>query len=141
MIVRPWQEGDTQKLALQPSQQYLSGILDDLNIKVLADKGLVQVGEVDGEVIAIAGIAPQWENRAIAWALISDEAGPHFIQIHKAVKRFFNRNPIRRLEATVDVGFEQGHRWMEMLGFEIEGYMVAYRPDGKDQILYARVRR
>jgi RimJ/RimL family protein N-acetyltransferase len=46
----------------------------------------------------------------------------------------------RRYESTVDVGFKQGHRFMKMLGFEVEGYLKAYRPDGADMVLYARVK-
>ena len=88
----------------------------------------------------LRGVEPQWENRAIAFALISGAAGPYFWAIHSAVRNFLNSTPYRRIEATVDVGFEQGHRWIKMLGFEIEGYMKAYRPDGADMLLYARVR-
>jgi len=40
----------------------------------------------------------------------------------------------------VDVGFKEGHRWIKMLGFELEGYMKAYRPDGADMLLYARIK-
>lgn len=142
MIVRPWEEGDTEKLALQPSQQYMGPLLSDLNIETLTVHGLAWTAEDDdGSVIGIAGLSPQWENRAVAWALISKEAGPHFLAIHRKVKEIFIRHPFRRIEATVDVGFKPGIRWMKMLGFELEGYMKAYRPDGGDQLLYARIRR
>ena len=83
---------------------------------------------------------PQWENRATAFALLSDDSGPHFPAIHSAVVEFLDNAPYRRIEATVDVGFKQGHRWIKMLGFELEGYMKAYRPDGADMLLYARVK-
>lgn len=99
------------------------------------------VGEVDGEILIIAGLAPQWENRAMAWTLISKNAGSHFRTIHREVEKFLVRSPFRRIEATVDVGFKEGHRWMKMLDFEPEGVMRAYRPDGGDQVLYARIRR
>jgi RimJ/RimL family protein N-acetyltransferase len=56
------------------------------------------------------------------------------------VVEFLDNAPYRRIEATVDVGFKQGHRWIKMLGFELEGYMRAYRPDGADMLLYARVK-
>jgi hypothetical protein len=45
----------------------------------------------------------------------------------------------RRIEATVDVGFTEGERWMTLLGFEYEGLMRAYRPDGQDMLMFARV--
>jgi RimJ/RimL family protein N-acetyltransferase len=141
MIVRKWEPGDTQNLLLQPSQSYMNAYLDNLNIEPLAETGMAWVGEEDGKILAIAGIAPQWENRAVAWALVSTLAGHRFLAIHRAVESFLDNCRFRRVEATVDIGFQPGHRWMKMLGFKPEGYMEAYRPDGADQILYARVRK
>ena len=54
------------------------------------------------------GLEPQWENRATAFALLSDDSGPHFPAIHSAVVEFLDNAPYRRIEATVDVGFKQG---------------------------------
>ena len=141
MIVRPWTMGDTVKIATQPAQQYLHRIVDvRADFTELANQGLAWTAESENRILAIAGVEPQWENRAIAFALIAESAGAHFRAIHSAVADFLNRTPFRRIEATVDVGFKQGHRWIKMLGFEIEGYMKAYRPDGADMLLYARVR-
>lgn len=142
MIVRPWKKGDTAKIEIQDAQAYMSTIADlTLDFSELSEKGLAWTGEVNDRVVAVAGLLPQWENRAIAWAVISKHAGPHFRSIHNAVHRFLIHAPFRRIEATVDVGFDDGVRWMKMLGFEIEGYMKAYRPDGADMLLFARVRR
>lgn len=141
MIVRPWEPGDTHKIELQLSQEYLIELGSvDLDLSQLSDSNLAWVGEHEGEIVAIAGLIPQWENRALAWAYISKNAGPHFRKIHKAVCRFLDQSDFRRIEATIDVGFDEGVRWIEMLGFEYEGYMKAYRPDGADMLLYARVR-
>lgn len=132
--------GDTVRIATQPAQQYLHHIVDvRADFTGLSERGLAWTAEYDGQILAIAGVEPQWENRAIAFALIAESAGRFFPAIHKAVRDFLIRAPYRRIEATVDVGFEQGHRWIKMLGFEIEGYLKAYRPDGADMLLYARV--
>jgi len=53
--------------------------------------------------------------------------------------KFLKRLDARRLETYVDVGFAPGHRWVKMLGFEVEGYMKSFRPNGDDMVLYARV--
>ena len=140
MIVRPWEEGDTERLVLQDSQSYMSLLLEDLDLAPLAAENMAWVGETDEGVMAIAGIAPQWENRATAWAMISQNAGVHFMKIHREVKRHLDEAPFRRIEATVDAKFKAGHRWMNMLGFELEGYLRNYRPDGGDQVMYARIK-
>ena len=126
---------------MQPAQEYLTRIVDVRgDFTELSDKGLAWTAEHEGVVLAVAGVEPQWENRATAFALLSDDSGPHFPAIHSAVVEFLDNAPYRRIEATVDVGFKQGHRWIKMLGFELEGYMKAYRPDGADMLLYARVK-
>ena len=106
----------------------------------LSEAGLAWTAEHEGVILGIAGLAPQWENRALAWALISDAAGPHFRGIHGAVSRFLEASDFRRIEANVDVGFEAGERWMKLLGFKYEGYLTAFRPDGADMLMYARIR-
>lgn len=141
MIVRPWKKGDTSRLSLQKDQSFSKdSINEDTDLSDLSDQGLARTFEIDGEVVMIAGLAPQWTNRAIAWTLISQSAGKHFVELHRYVDNFLDNSDFRRIESTVDVGFEAGHRWMKMLGFEIEGYMKAYRPDGGDMVLYARVK-
>jgi hypothetical protein len=141
MIVRPWRIGDSERISVQTAQRY-SGDLADVSqdLTPLSEVGLAWTGEVAGEVICCAGLLPQWHNRAIAWALIGEAAGAHFAAIHKAAHRFLVTSPYRRIEAHVDVGFHQGARWMKMLGFEVEAYMKAFRPDGADMLLFARVR-
>jgi RimJ/RimL family protein N-acetyltransferase len=141
MIVRPWQLGDTERLLLQPAQEYMRSFQEfGADFTELSNAGLAWTAEDDGEILGIAGLIVQWENRATAWALVSAGAGKRFVRIHAAVKRFLDVAPFRRIEASVDVGFIEGMRWMEMLGFEYEGLMVAYRPDGADMLLYARIK-
>jgi len=142
MIVRPWRKGDND-FELQDRQAYLKLAQDPatLDLSALSAEGLAWTGEVDGKIVGVAGVIPQWSNRAIAWAMIAKDAGPHFVSIHREVRKFLIHCPFVRVEAQVDVGFPEANRWMTMLGFELEGYMRAFRPDGADMLLYARVRR
>lgn len=141
MIVRPWKIGDTEQIMLQPAQQYTGSIADlSMDLTPLSEQGLAWTVEHDGVVIGIGGLTPQWEHRAIVWALLAGDIGHHFIAIHRAVRRFLTDAPYRRIEAHVDVGFKEGVHWMKLLGFECEGYMRAFRPDGADMLLFARVR-
>lgn len=142
MIVRPWGPGDFDRLKIQNAQNYLFDLIPSgrVDLSPLVPHGLVWTGEVDGEVMAIGGVEPIWENRAVAFMFISGNSGPHFRSVHKAVRDFLDNTPFRRVEAYVDVGFKEGVRWMKMLGFELEGHMRAYGPDGRDMLLYARVR-
>lgn len=141
MIVRPWKRGDSESVNLQTAQRY-SGDLADVSVDLtsLSEVGLAWTAEVDGGVVACGGLLPQWENRALAWMLIGENAGPHFAGIHRHVRQFLARSPYRRIEAHVDVGFAPGARWMKMLGFELEAYKKAFRPDGADMLEFVRIR-
>lgn len=141
MIVRPWRRGDSEAMVLQPAQCYTGNIADvTTDLTPLADLGLTWTGEVGEQVIACGGLLPHWEGRATAWMLIGEAAGPHFVEVHRAVQGFLDRSMYRRIEAHVDVGFEPGIRWIKMLGFELEAYKRAYRPDGADMLEFVRIR-
>lgn len=109
---------------------------------------IMQVGKAytieddEGEVLIIFGMSFQWQDRALAWSFISEKAGKHFLAIHREVVRQIEdfQKYCRRLEMTVDVDFRQAHRWAKLLGFSVEGYLRAYRPDGGDVIMYSRIR-
>lgn len=130
-------------LELQDAQQYFSGLVSGVEYGL----ALAQTGHaftaMDGDrVIGCSGCVECWDNRAMAWALISKDAGRHMVGIHKAVAGFLAGAKWRRIEATVDVGFEAGMRWMAMLGFKQETPepMRGYRPDGGDCYLFSRVK-
>lgn len=91
------------------------------------------------EIIACAGLVEIWPGRAYAWSILSEGCGAYFRRLHGMVRTVLERTPYRRIEATVDAGFTAGHRWMRLLGFEAEGTLRAYNPDGTDAVMYARV--
>lgn len=91
-----------------------------------------------GRVVACGGLFVPWEGRGIAWAIISSDAP--FVTLTRAVLRVLAMPGIpRRVECFVDVHFQQGMRWAEMLGFQREGLMRSFTPDGRDHVLFARV--
>lgn len=140
MIIVPFKPEHLANIMLQPSQMVFQPTLQDPQYgQMLATAGPAYAAVEGDAVFACAGLIPQWENRAVAWALISSAAGRHFTIIHRAVLRTFELHPFRRIETGVNADFEQGHRWLRMLGFQREGRMRAYTPDGHDCDLYARV--
>ena len=140
MIIVPFEPEHIRTLILQDAQNWMMPMLKLEYGAAMKIAGPCFTAMEGDEILACSGVAHAWENRDMAWALISNSSGPHFIKIFRAIKRFLDINPARRVEATVDVHFSEGHRLMQMLGFEYEGYLRAYLPDGRDQALYARVR-
>lgn len=99
-------------------------------------------GLIDGKVAGFAGIQVKWEGRGLAWAMLSPHLTPrNFIRVHNKVRDILDTAQIqrlRRIETAVRVDFQAGHRWAGALGFEREGLMRRFTPNGCDAVLYAR---
>ena len=142
MKIIPFEAHHLLDVDLQDSQTYLSQWINEAQAKEIEATECAFTGvNEDGSLMGCAGVMNIWHGRAQGWAYISKKAeGRSFIKVHKAVSRFFDACYIKRVEITVDCNFEQGHRWAEMLGFTMEAErMTAYRPDGGDCALYARI--
>lgn len=97
-------------------------------------------GFIDDRVVGCAGFAPQWEGRAIAWALFGREIPKRaWTAIIAKVRKELACTAYPRVEATVPFGFGAGCRLANALGFQVEGLLSKFGPDGSDHFLYARV--
>jgi RimJ/RimL family protein N-acetyltransferase len=140
MDVVPFEASHIKSIMLQPQQQQFFQYFNPDYAEALKESGPAFTGICDGRILGCAGVVKQWENRAIAWALLSGDLGNEFVRIHRAVKRFLDMTEFNRIEAHVEANFEQGHRWIQMLGFTQEGYMKEFNPNGGDACLYARLK-
>lgn len=130
-----------EDIKLQGAQTYLSDwVTRDQGLALEALQSSTAV-EDDGTIIAAAGLVPQWKNRAVAWAFLSD-TGPHnFMKVHRLVMKAMDESGFKRIELTADCDHPNAHRWAKLMGFRLEAdRMEAYLPDGRSCSLYARVR-
>lgn len=93
-----------------------------------------------GGVLACMGFVDFWPNRGEVWAMFNPRCRSQFLLVHRIAKRIVDSHQCRRLEATVDADFPQGHRWIGLLGFKKEALMKCYTVDGRDSILYAKIK-
>lgn len=132
---------DLQKLASQKPQLGIDALLETDRAKAIESDPYSYTIMSGEKVLLCGGVTQYWPNRAEAWAIMDEGSTSEFIQVHRAVKKFLDSCTIKRIEAAVDVDFEAGHRWAELLGFELEAECLkAYLPNGRDCSLYARVR-
>ena len=95
---------------------------------------------VEDGILAILGMFPVWQDRYIAWGLLSRSIGARMVPIHRAVLRGLDDLfKARRVEAYVVASHEEGCRWVRMLGFEYEGHMKSFYGED-DYALFARIR-
>lgn len=100
---------------------------------------------INGILVFVGGIVPKWTGVGEGWLLV-DKALPILVQPYK--KEFFigfnyymTLLGYDRIETSVLKGFDQGIKFIEGLGFEKEGLMKKYGPDGKDYWRYAYLKK
>lgn len=139
MEVVPFKAEHFWAIDVQPAQEYVRGLVTDHQIKQL--ESMNSFSCVDGgKVLCCFGWLEIYKTRAAIWGYISKDAGPNFVQITRIGKRLVDGLAYRRIEIEVDCEFEAGHRWAQMLGFQLEAEcLCGFRMDGGDSAIYARV--
>ena len=91
-------------------------------------------------VILSGGIASINARHGVLWAVLSPLAGRHMLFLHRGVKRFIDCQPVKRLEATTELGFWHGCRWLKLLGFKYEGKMPGFGDAGETHLRFGMIR-
>ena len=137
----PYRHFHLASLTPQEAQATMAELIKPEYAKALEIAGPAWTVMDGSEVLACLGLAEQWPTRAQAWTILSNNlTGRRFAKFHAMVMRGLGMQSYTRIEMTVDHEFEQGHRWAKLLGFEWEGLMRKYNPNGMDCDLYARVK-
>jgi hypothetical protein len=142
MIVVPFEAQHMRQMAEQDATASLSAHIRPDHMDALARSPWSFTGIVDGRVIGCAGVISFWPGRGEAWAALDRSCGRHMVTITKTARRFFEACPLNRIECIVAAGFQEGHRWAQMLGFVLQTPlpMEKYLPTGEAAFMYARVR-
>jgi hypothetical protein len=122
---------------------YLKDFSTDATDEALANQEYAFAFLTDaGELKGAAGVVQYWPGRGEAWAIFNSNCGTQdFLQIHTITKKFLADCPVKRIEATVEFDFVNGHRWIQALGFICEApLMRAYGPKGNNFSMYSKVR-
>lgn len=95
----------------------------------------------DKTPIACGGVVDFGDGRGFLWSYLGMNISPRdFIKVHAITRALVEQFPFRRLEAYVSCDFENGHRWMRSLGFDMEcARMKSFQKNGADSALYAKV--
>lgn len=124
----------------QEATAYLRPMISEAHLAVLAAQEHSYTIMRGGLPIACGGIIQHWPGRYEAWAMLEASRPKDFLTIHNATRRFLQTQIHTRIEAVVECGFQAGHRWLRLLGFDLESpYMRRYGPDGRDYSMYVRV--
>jgi len=126
------------RLALLPAQASIGACLSDIGYAKELCGYESFAGLEEGRIVCASGIVPTWRGSNVAWALLSAMSMRTMVELTHAVKTWLGDYD-GRLETWVDARHPGHVRWAEKLGFEREGLMRKFLPDGGDAFLYARV--
>lgn len=91
-------------------------------------------------VIACGGTIEIWQGRHSAWFYCTPEARSCMLRVTRAADQALSCVH-GRIEASAEIHFEPGHRWLKLLGFNIEnppGVLKGFGPEGDTHISYVR---
>lgn len=139
MNIIPFRPEHVREIQLQPMQAATISHITLRYLEGLASLGPAASAEVDGRIIASAGIAQIGFGMGALWAFLAADSGRQFVKLDRCTRRMLEIPKFRRIEASADASFMPACRWLELLGFTAEGVMRKYGPSGEDCIRYARV--
>jgi len=59
--------------------------------------------------------------------------------LRESIKYYMEELKLKRVQATIRADFPGAEKWIKIVGFEKEGVMKSYGPEGEDHFLFAKV--
>ena len=122
---------------------YLEQALNNMEyLKSLQKFGVAYSGFTqEGVCVGAAGVRQVNLKTFEGWAILSEDSHRQIKSILRAVdlfiQNYFEYDVADRVQATVKLTYEKGHRFAKLLKFEPEGILKCYE-DGADYMMYAR---
>lgn len=141
---RPFEVDDLLFINLRDFDRHLFSGMDQCivnEIMARIKQGEAWTCEYDGKILFFFTIH-EYNGMATISLVASEEADKHPTVFALASKNKVDElaEKYRRIQATVHCEYEQSIKWLESMGFEVEGTMRKYDHNGDDYYIMARVR-
>lgn len=94
-----------------------------------------------GKTLGIFGSSKVWNGLEEAWFLVDEVTRRYGIAMTKVAKKFiqlkFQEDMLNRLQITVRCSDNRAYKWAKCLGFQTDGVMRQFGPDGSDYYMMA----
>lgn len=147
-MIGPALLSDFDEIVLRPdAAEHVLGLGSRLS---MVDQNLVYYGgitmRVGDDVVAMAGVLPFSDHSCELWMRTGVLADKHWLALARAGKRWVRRiwsekQNVKRLQVTVRHDIRVNVRFARWLGFEVEGLLRRYGPDGSDHFMMSMTRR
>jgi hypothetical protein len=129
-------------MTVQAAQRQLCGSYDERialgqSLRLHSPKAFTIREGADGPVLFCGGAGQAHSRHATLWSAFDQGAGKWLRAIDRCTRRFLARLEHVRVDTIVRADHEEGHRWVLMLGFELEGPVLTdYFEDGGGACIY-----
>ena len=100
---------------------------------------------VGHQIIAVIGLLPIWHGVGEVWMLTTEHVIDNVRFFHSSTLALMEKTRIElnlhRIQSTVHEGNTKAERWMNKLGFKLEGVHEMYGPDKSNHLRFARLWR
>jgi hypothetical protein len=133
-------------MMLKPDTKQETDLVDDYTtfLDYYTKNGLGYTLMVDDRIIAAAGVVRLLPGSGEAWALVTPLIHRYPIAFFRAVRESLEsiilELKLHRVQSTVKVNDKRSVKFLIKLGFEIEGLLRKYSPDGLDHFIMGRVK-
>ena len=137
IIFVPFMREHAYKLKIEQSDVTAFGPSDiGEMLEFQAKNGLAVTVMQRGKPIAIWGAVKIWDGVQEAWFVLEEATRRYALAMTKTAKKFidlkFQDDSLHRLQITVRCDDKRAFKWAKCLGFQTEGTMKKYGPDGSD---------
>jgi len=98
----------------------------------------------EGRVVFFGGILILWPGVGEAWTVMGDLVEQYPLAVVRECRRrideAFETQGLRRVQAIIADDNQRALKMMRLAGFEVEGLLRAYAPDGKDCFILGRLK-
>lgn len=105
--------------------------------------GPAYTGMYNGRIVGCGGVSIYWAGVGQAWAVfpkwVTIFKREAYCYIKKGLNIIITEYDMRRIEATWRTDYPDKMHWLEHLGFQREGLLRKYCPDGCDAWMYAYI--
>ena len=143
LTLEPMKMEDLLHMELRDRDLDMLTCMDDWvgNIWEMKSKGYAYTIYHEEDVVACVGVTKIVSGMAEIWAITGKLVDKYPKDFHKIsltiIEEAFKIGNLHRLQCTAEVDYERTVKWLERLGFEREGTLRNYTPDGKDMYIYS----
>lgn len=140
---RPFQATHLRYLNPQRLQRTDHAVLLNPEYAEIVDRNFALSAWVGSRCVGASGCVPVFAQRAVGWAILSEDAAPYMLPIIRRFRDVISGLPYRRIEICVRADFEDGKRFARLIGMKLETPepMRAHGPYGEDELQYAAVKQ